>query len=450
MIVSGRRIAWWVGQRASPSLVLAWSVVDVVAKVAHLAADLARRPRLLEHPGHPHRPRVGASWPSAWPWSGVLSVGRPVDRGGPPPGRPGLPAPLRGDPAGRAHRGAAAAPALAGEAPRNRPWIRIGRKGRTAADLAPRLAELPALPAAPPAAHGWPSASSPACRSGAMWRGATAMFIVAGLALYLAGLRRGRAHRPGGRPPDPVGELPRRPRPAADPAPARRHRHHGRSCAPSPRPPSLVLVPANVVGAPGRADDPDRRRAPPPSPPPSAPRMGAPNVGQPHGPRPRHARRSCWPPASWLRPAIAVVALLPLLAAGRDADLIQTTAKVSNAVVLPVLRHLRSRPVAPLPKAEPPVTDQADADDADASDRRRADGRRPTSSTSRRARGAQPIADAECPPAPPWSRRTWARTTATAWACAALDLEVQPGELVMLVGPERRREVDLPRAWPPG
>ena len=35
-------------------------------------------------------------------------------------------------------------------------------------------------------------------------------------------------------------------------------------------------------------------------------------------------------------PAIAVVALLPLLAAGRDADMIQTTsAKVSNAVFYP-------------------------------------------------------------------------------------------------------------------
>ena len=226
---------------------------------------------------------------------------------------------------------------LAQEKPRNRPWIRLRpRRGRLPADLAPRLAELPALPVPRAAAHGGAGRRRRPRRSASMWRGATAMFIVAGLALYLAGYDAVEPLAQEVDHPTRWESYPRRQRPAPHPAPAGRHRHHGRRVR-HRRGLRRCLVPGEVVGqlavpmiltvavgatigaAVSTVDGRAQRRA---------------STRWRSGPT---CSASCWSPAWSCPPAIAVVSLMPLLAAGRDPDAHQHRPKVSNAVFYPLI-----------------------------------------------------------------------------------------------------------------
>ncbi len=153
---------------------------------------------------------------------------------------------------------------------------------------------------------------------GAMWRGATAMFIVAGLALYLAAYDAVEPIAQEIDHPTRWESYPGRQRSPADPAPAGRHHHHGPRLRRSPRRRRWSSSPGKVVGqlavpmiltvavcatiAAAVSTS-----------------MGSPNVAQPHGARARPAGLRA---AARLvaPPAIAVASLMPLLAAGRNPD----------------------------------------------------------------------------------------------------------------------------------
>ena len=221
---------------------------------------------------------------------------------------------------------------LSQESPRNRPWIRIGRHGRMPQIWRrdwhsylrfplPRVIRMAAL--------GVVAGLS----LGAMWRGTTAMFVVAGLALYLAGYdavepiaqevdhpTRWESY------PDDPGRLLTLHLPSAIVTMAV---VCGIAAATS-----LALVPARVVvalslpmilvAAFGAAMSAAVSTS-----------LGAPNVSSLMGLGPDLlgvvlAARLVAPPA------VAVVALMPLLAAGRDAEMIDVTkGKVANAIFFP-------------------------------------------------------------------------------------------------------------------
>jgi hypothetical protein len=183
MLTSGRRLAWWVAN-AIAIVVLAWSVVDVLAKVrtspltwlGGLAFwNIRVTPVAL----------IGAALALGIGVAGVLGVGAlSIDAAR---RRAGLVAQLRFAVTLQDIRTVVLLRRqLSQEKPRNRPWISIGRHGR----MPPiwrrdwqgylrfpfaRILRMTAL------------AVVAGLSIGAMWRGATAMFIVAGLALYLAG-----------------------------------------------------------------------------------------------------------------------------------------------------------------------------------------------------------------------------------------------------------------------
>ena len=163
MIASGRRLGWWIANGIAV-LVIGWSVARHPRQGQDLAAHLARRPGLLEHRGHPDRPGLGGVWWSWSRWSGWLGIGNLSIEAA--RRRAGLVAQLRFAVTLQDMRTVVLLRRqLAQEKPRNRPWIRT-RPGRpAAADLAPRLAELPALPDPPAAADAGARPWSPACRS---------------------------------------------------------------------------------------------------------------------------------------------------------------------------------------------------------------------------------------------------------------------------------------------
>ena len=132
-----------------------------------LADDDARRDRVLAHHvpdrrPRRHRPRRRDGVPRPQPHR------RPLPRARPAPSRAGGPAPLRRHPPGRPHGGAPAPPALPGEPPA--PALDPHRAGQAPqprpAHLEARLAELPAVPAAPHRPDGPARRGAPACRSG--------------------------------------------------------------------------------------------------------------------------------------------------------------------------------------------------------------------------------------------------------------------------------------------
>ena len=329
MVVSGRRIGWWVANAIALGL-LAWSAVDVVARVrtspmtwlGGLAFWSIRvTPVAL----------VSVALALAVAVVGVLSVGNLSIEAA--RRRAGLVAQLRFAVTLQDIRTVVLLRRqLSQEKPRGTPWLRIGRRGRTPQIWRrdwhsylrfplPRLLRMVAL--------GIVAGLS----LGAMWRGATAMVIVAGLALYLAGYdavepiaqevdhpTRWESY------PDDPGRLLTLHLPAAIVTMVF-------VCAIAAAS-ALALVPAAVVGrlalpmvlvaACGSAMAAAISTS-----------LGAPNVANIMGLGPDLlgvvlGARLVAPPA------IAVVTLLPLLAAGRDPDLIQTTsAKVSNAVFYP-------------------------------------------------------------------------------------------------------------------
>ena len=183
MLTSGRRLHWWIAN-AIAVVVLAWSVLDVMVKLrtspltwlGGLAFWSIRVTPIAV---------VGALLALVIGVVGVLQVGslsiEAARR------RAGLVAQLRFAVTLQDIRTVVLLRRqLSQEKPRNRPWFSIGRRGRMPAIWrrdwqgylrfpVARLLRMIAL------------AIVAGLSIGAMWRGATAMFIVAGLALYLAG-----------------------------------------------------------------------------------------------------------------------------------------------------------------------------------------------------------------------------------------------------------------------
>lgn len=329
MIVSGRRLAWWIANLGAAA-VLAWSAIDVMAQVrtspmtwlGGLAFwSLRVTPIAL----------VSVALALAAATAGVLIVAdlsiEAARR------RAGLVSQLRFAVTLQDIRTVVLLRRqLSQEKPRGRPWIRIGRKGRTPQIWRrdwhsffrfplPRLLRMTML--------GVVAGLS----LGAMWRGATAMFIVAGLALYLAAYdsvepiaqevdhpTRWESF------PDDPGRLLTMHLPAAIVSMVF-------VCAVAAAS-SLVLVPSAVVarlslpmilvaacGAVMAAA--------------LSTSLGAPNVANLMG-LGQDILGVVLVARLLAPPAVAVVALMPLLAAGRDPDLIQTTsAKVSNLIFYP-------------------------------------------------------------------------------------------------------------------
>jgi len=329
MVVSGRRVAWWLAN-VGALVVLAWSVVDIVTKLrtspmtwlGGLAFwSLRVTPIAL----------VSVALAVAVAVAGVLAVGNLSIEAA--RRRAGLVAQLRFAVTLQDIRTVVLLRRqLSQETPRAKPWLKMRRRGRTPQIWRrdwhsyfrfplPRLLRMAAL--------GVVAGLS----LGAMWRGSTAMFIVAGLALYLAGYdavepiaqevdhpTRWESY------PDDPGRLLTMHLPAAIVAMVF---VCGVAAAAA-----LALVPAAVVGrlalpmvlvaacgsVMGAA---------------VSTSLGAPNMSSIMGLGPDLlgvvlAGRLVAPPA------IAIVSLMPLLAAGRDAEMIQTTsAKVSNAVFYP-------------------------------------------------------------------------------------------------------------------
>ena len=329
MVVSGRRIAWWLAN-VGALIVLAWSVVDIMTKLRTSPMTWLGGMAFWSIRFTPVA-LVSVALALAVAVAGVLNVGNLSIEAA--RRRAGLVAQLRFAVTLQDIRTVVLLRRqLSQEKPRNRPWIKIGRRGRTPQIWRrdwhsylrfplPRLARMVAL--------GVVAGLS----LGAMWRGSTAMIIVAGLALYLAGYdavepiaqevdhpTRWESY------PDDPGRLLTMHLPAAIVTMVF-------VCAIAAAS-ALVLVPVSVVGrlalpmvlvaACGSAMSAAVSTS-----------LGAPNVASIMGLGPDLlgvvlGARLVAPPA------IAVVALLPLLAAGRDADMIQTTsAKVSNAIFFP-------------------------------------------------------------------------------------------------------------------
>ena len=327
MLTSGRRVAWWVAN-AIAIVVIGWSVADVMLKLRTSPAtwlgglafwSIRVTPIAL----------VSAVLALALGVVGVRSVGslsiEAARR------RAGLVAQLRFAVTLQDVRTVVLLRRqLSQEKPRNRPWIRLPRHGRMPAIWrrdwqsylrfpVPRLLRMAAL------------AVVAGLSIGAMWRGATAMFIVAGLALYLAAydsvepLAQEIDHPTRWESfPDDSGRLLILHLPSAI---ITMIFVCGITAASS-----LILVPAHVVGAlavpmilsVGCASALAAA---------VSTAMGAPNVSSIMGLGPDMlgfvlAARLIAPPA------IVVVALLPLLGAGRNAEAINS-AKVSNLVAYP-------------------------------------------------------------------------------------------------------------------
>jgi hypothetical protein len=331
MLVSGRRLGWWAAN-AIAAAVLGWSALDVTASVrtspmtwlGGLAFwSLRVTPVAL----------VSAVLAFALAVVGVLSVANLSIEAA--RRRAGLVSQLRFAVTLQDLRTVVLLRRqLSQETPRNRPWIRIGRHGRTPQIWRrdwhsylrfplPRVIRMATL--------GVVAGLS----LGAMWRGSTALFIVAGLALYLAGYdavepiaqevdhpTRWESY------PDDPGRLLTLHLPAAI---VTMVVVCGIAAATS-----LVLVPAHVVVSLGlpmvlvAAFGASMSAAVSTS-------LGAPNVSSLMGLGPDLlgavlAARLVAPPA------VAVVALMPLLNAGRDAGMIDVTkGKVANAIFFPII-----------------------------------------------------------------------------------------------------------------
>ena len=195
--------------------VLGWSAADAAAGTVTSPASLLGQLALWPLAVHP----LDVSWPSSWPgprWPvGLAVVGGTAARGVGAPGQPGRPDPLRGHPAGHPDGHRAAPPAGPGAAP-------AAAVGAPAAVGAQGLARRPGRPPrpvdGPVAGDGGAAqlrAALPAWRRGwhgilrwpalrfarvavlgavaglalvGVWRGTTPLVVVAGLALYVAGL----------------------------------------------------------------------------------------------------------------------------------------------------------------------------------------------------------------------------------------------------------------------
>ena len=211
-------------------VLLAWSAADVAAGATHLAAQHARRPS----PSGASRSSRSASSASSRRRRrcrvALARHRRRVHRDA--RRRAGLVAQLRFAVTLQDIRTVVLLRRqLSQETPRNRPWIPMKRGGR----LPPiwrrdwqSYFRFPLVRARP---DGRPGGRSPASRSALTWQGATPAVHRRRPRPLHRRLRRGRAARPGGRPPVPLGRHPRRPRQDAALPPARRRSWSWSCCA---------------------------------------------------------------------------------------------------------------------------------------------------------------------------------------------------------------------------
>ena len=165
MIVSGRRVGWFMANVVA-AVLLIWSAIDIVAKTttspATLLAQIAFWPI--------HFRAIDAARRRRWPWSvvivgylilGGMSVEAALRRAG-----LGVPAALRRDLAGRAHRRAAPPPALARDTALSSLDPPSRRSGRLLpAPVETRTAERLSLPRRSRCAHRLVWAGRRTCRS---------------------------------------------------------------------------------------------------------------------------------------------------------------------------------------------------------------------------------------------------------------------------------------------